>query len=592
MKRVIKIFLWFLFATIIFACNKAPKYIEDGKKLGVGIAVLGDWNGDGVETILYWAPVNCGYKEEGAVNSRSDHRLGKVYQWGAEDSSLPYYNNREKIVARAMYYDDPTPSPWYNEAVIKGASSDKWNNNQGPCPEGWRLPTSTEFKVLCEGKNERYGWSPEGIYSNKSNVYAGAEFFGVNSTMKEGKGVFFPAAGSRSSDKGRAQQYGSYGCYWTSTLDQGASCKEGHSVFFSSSDLDTRERSDRACALSVRCVSGEGDPQGAVHPPVVLTTTEPENLTNRSAVCGGNIISAGDSPITERGICFSANNILPSVETFKNVDSDTCLGLFQCELALPPGFAINVRAYAINANGVYYGELQTVRLPSPNYIENGINLGESIAVIGDWNGDGEDTILFWAPVNCGYEEVGEINTDSDHRLGKLYQWGAGDSGLYGGIAREMYYDTATPSLWHNYITIVGTKYDRWNNNQGPCPEGWRLPTPREIQVLCSGKNGRYGWVSNGTYAGKTNTYSGAEFFGDNADMTAGKGVFFPAAGYRSETGGNFDSRGSNGCYWSSTPDPSNNSYAAQDLYFGSSNLSLHNTYTSRVNYQSVRCVSE
>lgn len=262
----------------------------------------------------------------------------------------------------------------------------------------------------------------------------------------------------------------------------------------------------------------------------------------------------------------------------------------------------------------------------PHYIENGENLGKSVAVLGDWNNDGTQTLLYWAPVNCGYEEVGEVNTASDHRLGKLYQWGAGDSSLYKDPhveARVLYYDTATPSPWYNAKAFEAASKpgERWLSDHGPCPDGWRLPTLNEFKILCAGKNSTHGWVPEGTYSG--HTYTGAEFFGANADKTAGKGVFFPAAGYRRWQEGNAIYFGSYGQYWSSTPvsastyDPSiddeneewwkNLSEMSEDangtdtyVYFlefdkwpnsGTTHLCPH-AYASRSFGYSVRCVSE
>ena len=165
-------------------------------------------------------------------------------------------------------------------------------------------------------------------------------------------------------------------------------------------------------------------------------------------------------------------------------------------------------------------------------------------------------MLYWAPVNCGYEESGAVNTEHDHRLGKLYQWGAGDSSLYIDPhveARVLYYDTATPSPWYNAKAFEAASKpgERWLSDRGPCPDGWRLPTLNEFKVLCASHPGTHGWVDSGTYAG--NTYTGAEFFGANADKTAGKGVFFPAAGYRRWQDGTATYFGSYGQYWSSTP---------------------------------------
>lgn len=195
---------------------------------------------------------------------------------------------------------------------------------------------------------------------------------------------------------------------------------------------------------------------------------------------------------------------------------------------------------------------------SYDYIENGVNLGKGIAILGDWDKKDStpDTELYWAPVNCGYEATGEVNTISDHRLGLLYQWGYGDVSLYKDkgetvMALAMYYDTPTPEKWLD-SEICGAASDKWNKNQGPCPDGWRLPTSKEFEVLCAGKNSELGWVEKGTYAGQVNAYSGAEFFGANPDKTPGKGVFFPACGDRSSLNGNPSGRTFECFYWSST----------------------------------------
>lgn len=229
-----------------------------------------------------------------------------------------------------------------------------------------------------------------------------------------------------------------------------------------------------------------------------------------------------------------------------------------------------------------------------DFVENGVNFGKGIAIIGDWDGDRTTpaTTLYWAPVNCGYENTGDINTDSDHRLGKLYQWGTGDSSLlylYDGelvVARSMYYDTAIPSPWYGDYVIVGTPSDKWNNNQGPCPEGWRLPTTHEFSVLCKNRT----WLSTGTYACEANAYPGYEFFGEDEHKIPGTGVFFPASGYRRYHDGSAFRRGFDGLYWSSIPDPSY-SRSAYYLNFSPSFL-FSQSYGSRADCLSVRCVIE
>lgn len=98
--------------------------------------------------------------------------------------------------------------------------------------------------------------------------------------------------------------------------------------------------------------------------------------------------------------------------------------------------------------------------------------------------------------------------------------------------------------------------------------GWRTPSQSELQKL----------VDAGSTWKSYNGVDGRWFGGEN------KGVFLPAAGYRS-SGGTMNNVGSYGYYWSSAPGGS--SYA-NFLYFFDGTFFVHNNY--RREGRSVRCV--
>lgn len=185
------------------------------------------------------------------------------------------------------------------------------------------------------------------------------------------------------------------------------------------------------------------------------------------------------------------------------------------------------------------------------YLNNGQKWDKSIVVLGDWDGDPETpyTYLHWAPVNAGYDAAGEVATKDDHRLGRLYQWGAGDMET-NKVAKDRYYNDAKLKFWYTESSVEAQfTGDRWNNGYGPCPKGWRLPTKTELECLIFGRNGGYGWTTSGQYAGFA-SYSGAEFFGYNDNTTPGTGVFFPATGIIHRLYGNAMSFEIKGMYWS------------------------------------------
>lgn len=193
------------------------------------------------------------------------------------------------------------------------------------------------------------------------------------------------------------------------------------------------------------------------------------------------------------------------------------------------------------------------------YLHNGQKWDKSIVILGDWDCDPTtpDTYLHWAPVNAGYDVVGEVASKDDHRLGRLYQWGSGDSET-NKVAKERYYNETKPKFWYTEVDME-SKYTggKWNNGNGPCPKGWRLPTAAEFKCLTLGRNDEYGWSTCGKYAG-FDSYTGAEFFGLNKEMTPGTGVFLPAPGIIHSTFGNAMSIDSKGFYWTDEAETINN----------------------------------
>ena len=89
----------------------------------------------------------------------------------------------------------------------------------------------------------------------------------------------------------------------------------------------------------------------------VVVTSEVTDITVSSAVCGGKITSDGYSEITECGICYSKSTE-PTIDDKKVVCKQDDNGEFSAELTgLNEGTAYHVRAYAMNAKGVAYGEV-------------------------------------------------------------------------------------------------------------------------------------------------------------------------------------------------------------------------------------------
>jgi uncharacterized protein (TIGR02145 family) len=195
------------------------------------------------------------------------------------------------------------------------------------------------------------------------------------------------------------------------------------------------------------------------------------------------------------------------------------------------------------------GQTKTFDVTSVPKYENTIH--RPVLVRGKYSGlDGDDEDRYWAPVN-----VGAISTDySANRdgCGYYFQWGRNvpfdyDSTNSGadlqqgpvtaeeasGVYATMFIKNSTIT---DYDWLDPQNNDLWNecDSQGPCPDGWRVPTSDELAVL---NTKRSGGIANNRI--KISGVLSNEF------------LYLPAAGYRRHAG-DWKNQGTYGDYWSST----------------------------------------
>jgi len=183
--------------------------------------------------------------------------------------------------------------------------------------------------------------------------------------------------------------------------------------------------------------------------------------------------------------------------------------------------------------------------------------------------------IIWAPVNCGYESAdGEYK---GYPYGRMYQWGrkygqgykdtsyedadypttagtvqklviVGDQKDFltshpdGNTYNGNYYCNNTISSNGDYKWYNGSNPDKlWNTNEGtgtpvsksaydPCPDGWRVPTKAELEILKGTKS---------SLDKKEGTHGSSQVIGsrfDGLDGTSDNYVFLPVAGSLNKTG--------------------------------------------------------
>lgn len=86
-----------------------------------------------------------------------------------------------------------------------------------------------------------------------------------------------------------------------------------------------------------------------------VETLTAEDVTYNQAICSGNILSDGGKKVTECGICYATISE-PTIQNQKNIANATS-GKYTCTLTdLQDGMTYYYRAYAINSEGIAYGE--------------------------------------------------------------------------------------------------------------------------------------------------------------------------------------------------------------------------------------------
>ena len=264
---------------------------------------------------------------------------------------------------------------------------------------------------------------------------------------------------------------------------------------------------------------------------VRVTTYTPQDITQTSAVCGGDVIVTQGLSLNELGVCWSTERNPTASDTHLSTTnwSDT----YVCTLTdLEPSTKYHVRAYALRGLEYYYGEDKSFTTES--------NSGGGGGGGGGWGSHdyvnlGLPSGTLWATCNVGAnapEEYGYYFAWGETQPKDYYGW---STYQYGGALTLTKYCQNSSYGYNGFtdnLTTLLPEDDAATANWG---SGWRMPTQAERLELLD--NTTVTWTTQNSVYGRLFTASN------------GNSLFLPAAGYRADS--SLYSAGSIGYYWSS-----------------------------------------
>jgi len=169
----------------------------------------------------------------------------------------------------------------------------------------------------------------------------------------------------------------------------------------------------------------------------------------------------------------------------------------------------------------------------------------------------------WATRNVGAPGTFAPRPES---AGMFYQWNRN----VGWSSTNPMINSNSGTVWNSYNSTGNT----WERANDPCPQGWRVPTRKEIQTLGNVNQ----WTTLNGVNGRTFT-----------DRNTGNTVFFPAVGWRDNTNGALNTVSAGAHYWSNTL---SDTAVGFPLFFFSTDVDAGFNAGYRTTGFSVRCVAE
>lgn len=309
-----------------------------------------------------------------------------------------------------------------------------------------------------------------------------------------------------------------------------------------------------------------GTPEGLP----VLWTLPLDSITNNGARAGGNVVAEGNSPVLQRGVCWSPFSF-PTINDSVTV-AGPGPGPFQLWITGTGSSTYHVRAFAINSAGVRYGNEKIFTTLPPSSPGGGVI---------DFDGNAYPTLVF----GNGQEWMAQNLYTTHFSNGDLITQ-VEDSSVWSGLNTAAWCSVANDPA--NAVPF-GHSYNWFavSDARNVCPMGWHMPSDVEWQSLVAYLGGET--VAGGKLKSTGDEMSGTGVWWENYGATNESGFTALPAGNRPAAAGIYSNFGWNAFFWTSSVDPDDITRAWAWVCQYLDATTFHGNYEKRMGF-SVRCV--
>ena len=449
-----------------------------------GSSTINDFDGNSYNTVSIGS--QCWLKE----NLRSMHYAnGTSIAIGTTTSTTTGY--------RYYPYNDSTIVYLYGylynwKATMWNSLSSNTNPSgvQGICPNGWHLPSRSEWSHLFNYVRSQSQYVCGVNDANTAKAYASTTGWHISSgechvgNIPENNNAtgfsVLPAGALCYSNYGTLvySNYGERAYCWGTTEDEEDVDKAISFHLFYNLSYTGYMLSSKSTALSVRCLRDEENSSTILLPTV--TTSAASNITETTAICGGNVTSDGGVAVTARGVCWSTSQNPTISDSHTTNGSGT--GSFTSNLTgLTAGTTYYMRAYATNSAGTAYGNEVSFTTTGSTMQDGQPCPGE--ATVTDIDNNTYNTVQIgnqcWMKENLRttrYADGTTIQLGTSTCTTMSYRYNPNNDAS----------NVSTYGYLYNWAAVMNEASSSNSNPsgvQGICPNGWHVPSDAEWKQM-------------------------------------------------------------------------------------------------------------